>query len=111
MDKLATYRSYIQDIILEYSKYKPADIDVERETVFDTVHDHYQLMSVGWNKHQRIHSILLHVDIRNSKIWIQYDGTEEGIANRLVNLGVPREDIVLAFHPPYKRPYTDFAVE
>jgi hypothetical protein len=43
-------------------------------------------------------------------IWIQYDGTEEGIANRLVELGVPREDIVLAFHPPYKRPYTDFVV-
>ena len=110
MDTLNTYRSYIQDIINEYSQYKSAYGDVEREAIFDTTHDHYQLMTVGWNSYQRIHATLLHVDIRQGKIWIQYDGTEEGIANRLVELGVPREDIVLAFHPPYKRPYTNFAV-
>jgi hypothetical protein len=110
MDKLVTYRAYIQDIINEYSQYKPAYGEVEREVVFDSEHDHYQLLSVGWNKHERIHGTLLHIDIRNGKIWIQYDGTEEGIANRLVELGVPREGIVLAFHPPYKRPYTDFVV-
>jgi hypothetical protein len=110
MDKLASYRQYVQQIINEYSQYKPAYGEVELETVFDTAHDHYQLLSVGWNKYQRIHGTILHVDIRDDKIWIQYDGTEEGIANRLVAMGIPREDIVLAFHPPYKRPYTDFAV-
>lgn len=47
----------------------------------------------------------------NGKLWIQHDGTEDGIANRLVELGVPKSDIVLAFHPPYKRPYTDFAID
>lgn len=43
---------------------------------------------------------VLHLDIKNSKIWIQHDGTEIGIANELVKLGVPKEDIVLAFHEP-----------
>jgi hypothetical protein len=33
-----------------------------------------------------------------------------GIANELVNLGVPKEDIVLAFHEPLVREYTGFAV-
>jgi cytochrome oxidase Cu insertion factor (SCO1/SenC/PrrC family) len=92
-------------------QYKSAYGDVEREAIVDTTRDHYQLMTVGWNKYQRIHSTLLHIDIRNGKIWIQYDGTEEGVVNRLLELGVPHEDIVLAFHPPYKRPYTNFAVE
>jgi hypothetical protein len=32
------------------------------------------------------------------------------MANELVALGVPKEDIVLAFHAPYKRQYTGFAV-
>jgi hypothetical protein len=50
------------------------------------------------------------MDIKNNKIWIQYDGTEVGMANELVALGVPKEDIVLAFHPPSKRSYTGFAV-
>jgi len=110
MDTLTRYRQYVQQIIDEYSQYKPAYGDVELETIFDTAHDHYQLLSVGWNNYERIHGSILHVDIRNDKIWIQYDGTEEGIANRLVEMGVPRDDIVLAFHPPYKRQYTNFAV-
>ena len=44
-----------------------------------------------------------------TEILYQHDGTEEGIANRLVTLGVPKDHIVLAFHAPYKRPYTGFA--
>ncbi len=79
------------------------------EMIVDKEHDHYQVLSVGWNKLERVHGTLIHVDIRDGKIWIQHDGTEEGIANRLVAQGVPRSDIVLAFHPPYKRPYTEFA--
>lgn len=46
--------------------------------------------------------------ITAGKIWIQYDGTEVGIANQLVELGVPKQDIILAFHKPSVRKYTDF---
>lgn len=109
MDKLAQYRQFIQQILTEYGHYKPSHGEVELELIVDAAHDHYQLLSVGWNKLERIHGTILHLDIRDGKIWVQYDGTEEGIANRLVEYGVPREDIVLAFHPPYKRPYTTFA--
>jgi hypothetical protein len=52
----------------------------------------------------------LHLDIKDGKIWIQHDGTEIGIANQLVALGVPKSDIVLAFHSPFKRQFTEFAV-
>jgi hypothetical protein len=53
---------------------------------------------------------VLHLDIKKGKIWIQYDGTEVGIADELVKLGVPKKDIVLAFHDPLLREYTGFAV-
>ena len=49
-------------------------------------------------------------DIRADKLWIQEDQTEAGLASELVEMGVPKEAIVLAFHAPYKRPYTGFAV-
>jgi hypothetical protein len=111
MDKVNQYRQYIRTILNEYSQYKPAFGDVELEVISDKENDHYQLLSVGWNKLQRIHGTILHIDIRNEKIWIQQDGTEEGIANRLIEYGVPRDDIVLAFHPPYKRRFTSFATE
>jgi hypothetical protein len=59
-------------------------------------------------RYDRFHGSLLHVDIKNGQIWIQHDGTEGGIANELVEMGVPKTDIVLAFHAPYKRGYTGF---
>jgi hypothetical protein len=52
---------------------------------------------------------VIHVDIKDGKIWIQCDFTEEGVANELVELGVPKTDIVLGFRSPYVRQFTDFA--
>ncbi len=49
------------------------------------------------------------MDIKQGKIWIQHNGTEIGIADELVKLGVSKEDIVLGFQAPYKRKYTGFA--
>ncbi len=79
------------------------------QNIFDTEHDHYQLVHAGWHRKQRQYGCIIHADIRNGKIWIQHDGTEAGFADELVELGVPKEDIVLAYHPPYKRPYSGFA--
>jgi hypothetical protein len=42
----------------------------------------------------------VYVRIRDRKFWIEEDWTEDGIATDLVRAGVPKEDIVLAFHEP-----------
>ena len=44
-----------------------------------------------------MHGCLIHVDIIDGKIWIQRDGTERGVAQDLIDAGVPRDQIVLAF--------------
>ncbi|MEZ5451256.1 MAG: XisI protein [Thiothrix sp.] len=108
MDKLNAYRQYVRQILEKYAQFKPAIDNVDMELLFDNERDHYQLMTVGWNGYQRFHGSVLHVDIKNGQIWIQHDGTEGGIASEFVELGVPKEDIVLAFHAPYKRRYTGF---
>ena len=56
-----------------------------------------------------VYGTIIHVDIRDGKIWIQRDFTEEGVARKLVDLGVPKTDIVLGFKPPYMRQFNDFA--
>lgn len=110
MDKLEVYRNHIETLLYEYSNYKPRYGDVEVQLIFDRERDHYQLMNVGWDGNERIRGAVLHLDIKNGKIWIQHDGTERGIAGDLLELGVPSEDIVLAFQAPARRKYTDFAV-
>lgn len=108
MEKVVLYRQYIRQIMEKYAAVEPA-VPVEMDLLFDTERDRYQLMSVGWHNYHRFHGSIIHIDIKNEQIWIQHDGTEGGVANELVELGVPKEDIVLAFHAPYKRPYTGFA--
>ncbi|MBF0100993.1 MAG: XisI protein [Desulfobacterales bacterium] len=110
MAGLEKYNDWVEEIIKRYSSYRPSYGDVEVQVILDRENHHYQLVNVGWNKDRRIRGCVLHIDIKDNKIWIQHDGTETGVANELAEMGVPKEDIVLAFHPPYKRKYTGFAV-
>jgi len=42
---------------------------------------------------------------------IVYDPVEEAdLAQDLVEMGIPKEDIILGLHPSYKRPYTGYSV-
>ncbi len=50
------------------------------------------------------------MDLRDGKVWVQHDGTYHGIANDLVEAGIPKDHIVLAFKPPAVRHLTGFAI-
>lgn len=110
MDRIETWRSYIQELLERHAHSYQACVDAEIQTLYDRERDHYQVLWLGWDEAHRLYECVLHVDIRQGKIWIQEDRTEIGLANELVELGVSRNDIVLAFHAPYKRSYTGFAV-
>lgn len=110
---LTPYQQYIRDILTERANRTYAQQNQSEEyavqTIFDDEQGHYQLMYVGWRNNKRDFGCVLHLDIKDDKIWIQHDGTEVGIANQLAEMGVPRKDIVLAFHEPEIRQYTDFS--
>jgi hypothetical protein len=110
MDRLDEYRRIIRELIQRYAQYKPARGDVQIEVIFDPTNDHYELVHAGWNGIYRIHGSVIHIDLRDGKVWIQHDGTEDGIAEELVAAGIPRNHIVLAFKPPDVRQHTGFAV-
>ena len=110
MDDLTFFRSLIIDKIREYAQYPPSVGEIATEVVIDETNDHYELVQSGWVGRRRVEGAVLHIDIRGGKIWIQHDGTEEGIADTFAAAGVPRDKIVLAFKPPEVRPYTGFAV-
>ncbi len=109
MDTVKEYAKCVKQIINEYSQFKPAYGEIEVEAVFDEERHHYEMIHVGWKKGKRIHGSVIHVDIIQDKIWIQHDGTEGGIAKELCSCGVPKDKIVLAFHPPDVRKYTQYA--
>ncbi|MFH7030360.1 MAG: XisI protein [Heteroscytonema crispum UTEX LB 1556] len=110
MANLEHYRQCIQTLLTKHNTYKHNRGEVENELIFDTAHDHYQLMRVGWKGLSRVYRTVMHFDIKDGKIWIQQNMTDVDLAQELVEMGVPKDDIVLGLQPPYKRPYTGYGV-
>jgi XisI protein len=108
MDTLEKQRRAIKKVIQEYADL-PRGI-LRSETIFDDVNSRYLLMVEGWDGIERIHYCVAHLEIIDGKIWIQRDGTEEGIATELEKQGITKKEIVLAFHEPEIRKFTEYAV-
>jgi XisI protein len=108
METLEKYRQIIREVLGEHAT--ADDPEIECQLVFDTEGDHYQIVDVGWQGLKRIYACYIHLDIKDGKIWIQHNMTEADLGEELVAKGVPRSDIILGLHPPYKRPYTKYGV-
>ena len=112
MEKLTYYRQAVRQLLISHSSEEKSNLrsEVECQIVFDTEHDHYQLLDIGWEDMDRIYSCFIHIDIKDEKIWIQRNMTEADLAQELVEIGIPKEDIILGLHPAYKRPYTGYGM-
>jgi hypothetical protein len=83
---------------------------VEILPLFDTTRDNYLVLDAGWDDVRRIHHIIAHLRIHNGKVWVEADNTDIQIVQQLLDAGIPKASIVLAFYSPHKRPLTEFAV-
>jgi hypothetical protein len=110
MEQITQYRELVRKLLNSHAVLVFGQSDIECQVVFDAEHDHYQLLDVGWDGLKRVYNCFIHIDIKDSKIWIQRNMTEADLAQELVEMGVPKEDIVLGLHPPYKRPLTGYGV-
>lgn len=114
MEKLDRYRSLIKLHFTELaelvSRQRPSSMTgVECECVFDEQRDQYLLLKTGWSGNRRVRATTLHVRIRNQRICIEEDMTEDGIAATLLREGVSQSEIVLAFQPLHLRERTEIA--
>jgi hypothetical protein len=110
MDKVNRYREIIRQTLTSLADFinqhwrQP---QAEAHCVIDVEHDQYLLVKTGWNKTQRVRGTTLYLRLRDGKVWIEEDWTEEGISKDLVAAGISPEDIVLAFHSPEPRVLTE----
>jgi XisI protein len=109
MATVASYPEIVKRVIREHATHQPSVGNVRVETIFDDAQGHYELMYAGWVGIHRVHGSIIHVDVRDGKVWVEYDGTEGGVALEFVEAGIPREHIVLGFRHPDRRAHTDFA--
>ena len=90
MDNVDHYRQLVQRLLTEYGQVNFNIPELETELIFDTERDYYQVVHVGFSNKRRVYGCVRH--------------------DELVDRGVPKHDIGLGFHSPFKRQFTDFAV-
>lgn len=104
MATLNHYRLIVKTLIEQYARFFAADKSVETQVIMDEMRDHYQLVHIGWDDAHRIYGCLIHIDIKDEKIWIQHNSTELDVDDDLIEQGVAKEDIVLGFRMPVAKP-------
>jgi hypothetical protein len=113
MEKVNRYRQILKDVLTEFTIQRRSNTpqtDVETQLLFDNQNDHYQVLRVGWRNRAQVFLVIFHFDIKNEKIWLQQNVSDYDIVGDLEARGIPKSDIVLAFHSPQMRPFTGYAV-
>jgi hypothetical protein len=112
MDRLEHYRKSIKNFLQAYadSINKNPEPGVEIEIIFDEQNDRYLLLDVGWRGTHRVHHCIFHFDIKGDKIWLQENNTDREVDEDLIQMGISPQEIVIGFHHPSMRKYSDFAV-
>jgi XisI protein len=111
MEKMRKYRHLVRQILEGRTKVSDSfpNEGIERVLILDDDRGHYMQMRIGWQGHKRVKWMTVYIRVKDDKIWIEQDLTENGFTSDLLEADVPNEDIVLAFHAPDMRPYTEFA--
>jgi XisI protein len=77
----------ILSVLQDYIDFLGNDPNPQLQQIVDKTNNHYLLL----------------------ELWIQQDGTEDGIASELVQRGIPKDQIVLGFKSIERRKITEFA--
>jgi hypothetical protein len=111
MDTRLKYRDIIKSVLQTQAGYRTALPDsYTSQVLFDDERGQYLILDIGWSGDKYLHATPIHLSLIENKVWIQYDDTEEGVVNDLLEAGIPKEDIVLGFRHPKLRQHTGFAV-
>ncbi|MEM9214622.1 MAG: XisI protein [Cyanobacteria bacterium P01_F01_bin.150] len=107
---LNQWRTTLEKILQYYTDLPYCYGEINNLLIISQDRNHFMLVNEGWDGHRRVHGTVVHAEIRNGKIWVHYDGIEDGITDELVESGVPKACIVLAFQPRHIRPHTGYAI-
>ncbi len=110
MDKVTQYQNAIIALLEEYAAIKPKNMpDIEQEVLADRKRNHFALIRLGWDDGRFVYHCVMHFDLKDEKVWLQQNWTDQNLADELIAKGVDRQDIVLGFVPPYARAHTGYA--
>lgn len=109
MDTRLNYPETVKKILTNFAETYTKSGGCPLKVLFDDTRKSYMVLHMGWHGNKYVHNATVHIEIDDDKIWIQNDHTEDGIAENLMECGIPKDKIVLGFRHPKVRQYTEFA--
>ena len=74
----------------------------------DRDRDHYLWLEVGLQDNKYVYAPFIHIDIKDGKIWLQRNFTDVNLGEKLMAMGVKKEDIILGLHSPFMRQFSGY---
>jgi len=111
MDKIVHYKNLVRNIVNEIvakTQEFPNNLTIQR--IVDEQSGNYMIYNNNWHHQTRYYGCFLHIEVRETgKIWVHHDGTDTIVVQQLLDLGVAKSDLVLAWRSPEFRRDTEFA--
>ncbi len=111
MDRVLELENLVIDVLGDYRDCLNRGNGTPVQLIVDRDSKHYQLVMIGWEHQKRHFGVLVHLWIKNGKVNLEYNGTEENFLAQLEERGAQKSELVIAFHSPFLRSLTDYAVE
>lgn len=108
-DKVRRYAEAARAVLEEWCEIPNLEAGIRDRAFIDEAHGRFAVISEGWERGERIHHVVIDLEIIDGKVWVQADNTDSAVARKLEARGVAKTDIVLGFRPPDLRAATEYA--
>ena len=93
------YSRILERIVQRHAQFQPANGNIKTRAVCDRERGEYMVIDSGWNeKGRRIYDVVLHFWILNKNIHVERDNTDAEVVKELLEAGIEKDDIVLAYN-------------
>lgn len=113
MGQVENYKAIVRETLQILEKKfnnNPKDA-VKYKFIADETKGEYLLFSDGWEGIHRYYGCVAHISVTDEgKVWLQYDGTDLIIGQKLLDKGVQKNHLVLGFMSITRRKDSEYAV-
>jgi hypothetical protein len=101
MDKLEKYQRILRETVERHAKFQPANGIIKTHSIIDEANGDFMVIDVGWSeKGRRVYDVTLHFQLQGESVFIERDTTDAEIVRELLEKGIDKQDIILAFNDP-----------
>jgi hypothetical protein len=98
MDRIENYRQILERVVKRHAQFQPANGNIQTHAVCDRETDEFMVIDSGWNeKGRRIYDVVLHFRLQEGNVYVERDNTDAEVVRELIENGIDKENIILAY--------------